>query len=468
MVESRHFPKRFRLIVWSASFLVGIAGGSLISQPVGHYWWGGAMAALGLALIVKRLSGLILGAAIAGLAGLILAAGAAAELTLPADLDYAGPTRVESVRFSQAPRERVILRLLAGPHRGADVRLLTYDWGFAPGSRVLIKMVVQPNIRRANAGYNILGTATEVGDVSWLSGPMGLDAVRAKVQRGIGASLPEPYASLAVGLLTGAHDEFDADFKQDLQRTGTTHLVAVSGYNLTIVALLVRRLGSRFSPQIGLWGAVGSLAGYILLAGASPSILRAAIVAALSLLAVASGRLTHRLPLLLVGAAILAAVTPLGLMYNLGWQLSFLAFAGIVFVQPLLEPWAKRLLVIGPSLGETLAAEIMVLPLLLRQFGIFSVVSLPVNAAVLALAPLAMGLSAMLAVAAIISVTLGRLVSWLAYPVLVAMVKPIQWASDLPFAALTLGKFPLSIMLGAYGVILVWLYTDWRRRVPID
>jgi competence protein ComEC len=283
--------------------------------------------------------------------------------------------------------------------------------------------------------------------------------LRSRMTAQVGSSLPEPYASLALGLVTGVNDAFDTEFKEQLRTTGTTHIVAVSGYNLTIVALLLRRWGNRRSRWLGLGLAVGGIVFYVLLAGANPSIMRGAVVAGLALLIATSGRVIHRSALLIMGAVVLTLLWPLGPLYNLSWQLSFLAFAGILFAAPLFKNILRRRLKgVGEALGETLGAEIMVLPLILYQFGVISVVSPVVNVIVLAVTPLAMAMSAVQAFASLLYLPFGRVMAWVTYPILWSIVKPIEWGSKIPFADFEISRIPLPYFLGSYIVVVGILY----------
>src|SRR6266540_3650937 len=181
------------------------------------------------------------------------------------------------------------------------------------------------------------------------------------MQQRVAACLPEPYASLALGLLSGTSDSFDAEFKTDLQRTGTTHLVAVSGYNVMIVAMMLQYLGRRKNETTGFLLACGGLVLYVVLAGAGASIMRGVIMAFLVLGASLMGRITHRLVLLLLCVSLLSLLQPLGMLYNLSWQLSFLAFSGIMFIHPLITPYLEsKFSMAGVLFGETMSAQILV------------------------------------------------------------------------------------------------------------
>lgn len=459
-------PKRFRLILVLIGYLLGLGVGSYFAWGVTEYMVYIALALLGLGFMVRSYwLGLVLLTLGSAVIGYSWAAYHVQKVTLPEPTTYHGLIQVTSVRWSGAPQQRVLATLLEGEYKGTSVQSYTYDFAYSPGTQLLVQTELQPSKYKSDRGRNVLGQANDLEVLEEAQPPSWLYAFRERLQLRMGATLPEPYASLAVGLLTGVNDNFDTNFKEDLQRTGTTHLVAVSGYNLTIVALLLRRLGQRKSRALGFALALASILFYIVLAGANPSILRGAAMAFLTLWATTAGRLTHRVPLILMSAALLSLITPLGMLYSLSWQLSFLAFAGIIFLHPVMSPLFQRALGnIGLSLSETLSAELLVLPLLLFRFGVLSVVAPLVNLFVLSFTPLAMALSAGQAIISLVSVPLGLLAAWITYPVLFLIVRPIQWSSELPFAAYPVEHFPFlyfGISYGLVGLLFLWL----QRRV---
>jgi ComEC/Rec2-related protein len=455
MIWFTYFPKRIRLITALTGFLVGITIGSVVGVDDKNYGISAFLLCCGLFLLIRSyglgLMCLSLGCA---LLGYVYASAALTHVSLSAPYAYQGQALVVSVRSSKPPQERILLKLLEGPKKGTQVRFYDYDWLYTPGMVLNLEGEITPSEHQQDRGLSILGTAKKITVTSKVRDPSRIWQFRALTQDRVGASLPEPYASLAIGLVTGAYDEFDPSFKEDLQRTGTTHIVAVSGYNLTIVALLLLRWGRRKSRLFGFALAVSSLLLYLILAGTGPSILRGASVAFLSLLALVTGRITHRLPLLLLSATILSLITPLGMLYNLSWQLSFLAFSGILFLNPLITPvFTQWFGSFGASLGETLSAEAMVLPVVLVKLGVLSIVSPLVNAVILGLTPLAMGLSFTQAVLSLIWLEAGRLFSWISYPILWLMIEPIQWSSQLPFAAYTISHFSWVYFAISYGLV---------------
>lgn len=267
-------PRRLTLLAMFGSFLSGVALGSLAFPNGWEYGLSAGIVLFGCALIGQKTTRLVCLILVLAFIGYSWAAYHADRLLLSDTFHYSGRVRVESVAFRRPPQQRVVLRLLDGQYAGANIRTYVYDWQHGPGTVLQIALSVSPSQHRSDLGYNLIGSASNVRGASVIATPNQVYSFRQRMQERVGASLPEPYASLAVGLVTGLNDNFDASFKDDLERTGTTHLVAVSGYNLTIVALVLRRLGQRYRRWLGFLLAFLGIALYVVIAGGNPSILR--------------------------------------------------------------------------------------------------------------------------------------------------------------------------------------------------
>jgi competence protein ComEC len=200
--------------------------------------------------------------------------------------------------------------------------------------------------------------------------------------------MPTREAELARGFVLGEDDEIDAATAQSFRRAGLSHLLAVSGQNVALLALLampvLAALGLGLRERL-LW-VMALIAAYVPLAGAGPSILRAAVMGALSVFAALAGRRTSRLYALAVAATVTLAVDP-GLGADVGWQLSFAAVLGILAVASPLRGWFEGLIGrvggLGRALAEgaavTVAATLATAPLIAFHFGEASLVSLAAN-----------------------------------------------------------------------------------------
>lgn len=304
--------------------------------------------------------------------------------------------------------------------------------------------------------------------------------------------LPEPQGALVKGILLGIRGDIPADLIADFRTTGTTHILAVSGQNLSIAAALVillgRRVLGRRHPVFALTFFVAVWT-YALLVGMPLSVLRAAVMATLMLAATLVGRQNSGLPALLGAAALMALLDPFA-PWDLGFQLSFLAMGGILFVTPLLllagrrafrreeiipEGWGAVLLDAGiTGMAAILGATLATLPIVVMNFGqhpftalptsIFALPALPVILLAGGLAGIASVLGAatagLLAAVAGLAARLGATVAYLAATWLITVV---QTGADLPLASV---KTPVVPQWAAwlYGASLAFVTVTAHRR----
>lgn len=249
--------------------------------------------------------------------------------------------------------------------------------------------------------------------------------------------IPEPQASLGIGYLVGQRRALPPELDQALRIAGLTHVVVASGYNLTILVRLARRLFARISKYMAAFASGGMVVAFIAITGMSPSMARAGLVAGLSLLAWYYGRKFHPLVLLPLAAAITVLINPTFVWGDLGWQLSFAAFAGVMILAPLGQAYffgTKKPGTVRQILGETIAAGICTLPILVAAFGQFSLVSVVANLLVLPLVPLAMLLTFIAGIAAVTIPAFAGIISLPATWLLTYMTSVAEFLSSQPWA----------------------------------
>lgn len=282
--------------------------------------------------------------------------------------------------------------------------------------------------------------------------------IRRRFAAGIQSALPEPLASFAMGLLIGQRATLPDQVKQDLLMVGLTHIIAVSGYNLTIILQASKGLFGRSSKRMATFLALALIAVFLLLTGASASIVRAAIVSVLSIAASYYGRAFKPLNLIMLAAAITAWANPFYVWSDASWYLSFLAFYGVMSLAPALgarlRPNSELPLLALVAL-ESISAEVMTLPYVLHTFGQMSFIGLPANVLVVALIPLAMLLST---VAGLTGMLLGPLAGWAGWPARVLLTYMLDVAhtlSRIPHIFVQNIAFSTAQMLLMYGVVIV-------------
>ena len=211
--------------------------------------------------------------------------------------------------------------------------------------------------------------------------------IRERAAAGLGRGMPEREAALARGFVLGEDEEIDERTEEDFRRAGLSHLLAVSGQNVTLLALLALPfLGALGVPlRQRLFWVLGLIAVYVPVAGAGPSIQRAGVMGALGVLAMLAGRRSSRFYALAMAAAVTLAIDP-GIATDIGWQLSFAAVLGIlILAAPLvraigswlgLGSWHRAL---AEGLAMTIAATLATAPLIAFHFETLSTTTLVAN-----------------------------------------------------------------------------------------
>lgn len=249
--------------------------------------------------------------------------------------------------------------------------------------------------------------------------------------------IPETGASLGIGFLTGQKTDLPESLFEALKIVGLTHIIVASGYNLTILVRLARRLFSRVSKYLSALTSIAMVICFVAVTGMTPSMSRAGIVSILSILAWYYGHEFHPLILLPLVAAITVAVEPSYVWGDLGWELSFAAFGGVMILGPLLQtyffgnaqPGFLRSLV-----GETIAAHLATVPLIALSFGTFSTVSILANLLVVPLVPLAMLVTFVAGVWGAVGIGLKMLIGTPATWLLGYMTNTAQYLSEFDWA----------------------------------
>lgn len=314
-----------------------------------------------------------------------------------------------------------------------------------------------------------------------LAGPSGPAGVLSQIRTGsadaLARALPEPQAGLASGILVGLRDRVDRDLAAAFTTAGVSHIVAISGWNIAIVAALVSvllgRFGSRTRTAIGLLAIVA----YTLVAGASPSVTRAAIMAVIGLTARAGGRSGPALAGLGWAILTLLLIDP-STVSDPGFELSGLATAGLIAWAAPLTGHLARWRVAGQglpgwlaqSLAISLAAEAATLPIVLLTFGRLAIIAPLANLVIVPLVPPAMAAGGLALGAGWLGaaglpqplVTILGLPAWAALSVMVWLVRS---AAALPFASVTLA--PPWNVIGA-GLAMAAVGGLTQRRAIAD
>ncbi len=294
-----------------------------------------------------------------------------------------------------------------------------------------------------------------------------LYSVSDRVQGVFSRIFPAREAALMSGLTLGDTSQFTKEFKEAMQRTGTTHIVALSGYNVMVIVSAALALFSYFlRRRAARWCAFFLIMFFVLLTGAAASVVRAAIMAFLVMYLTAEGRMRASGNIVAATALAMVLWNPRVLAFDVGFQLSFLAFLGIVYIAPRIQEKLKRrdLPIIPAHAGKagepcagsvkqafayTVSAQLMTLPFLVLYFDRVFVSSVIPNVLVVALVPLTMALGFLTAGVALLAPQISFLIAYLSFPFLRLETLIIEFFSRIAF-------FPISVNMGIIGAILYY------------
>ncbi|MFA6999656.1 MAG: ComEC/Rec2 family competence protein [Candidatus Paceibacterota bacterium] len=279
----------------------------------------------------------------------------------------------------------------------------------------------------------------------------------------INSVIPMPESDLANGLILGVRGGFDEDTKQEFIDTGTIHIIALSGYNVSIVANNVMKFFSlMFSITVSIVLGFIVIILFIIMTGASATAIRAGIMASIMLL----GRMTDRKYLagraLIVAGLLMIAYDP-RVLSDMSFQLSFIATGGVLFVTPKIMNWFRILPLrygIREMVASTVAATISVLPILLYLTGVLSLVSLPANFLILLIIPTIMLLIFITGIAGFVLPILSIIFGYITYIILLYMLSVIHFFGSLSFASISIQSFPLVLTILIYFFLLWWVFKN--------
>jgi len=283
--------------------------------------------------------------------------------------------------------------------------------------------------------------------------------IRSNLKSRIFEYLSEPQASLLAGVTLGAKEDLPKDFYESLRKTGTVHVVVVSGYNISVVAGLMIGLSRFIRRQLAIVLALLAITFYTLLVGADPPAVRAAVMGSLAFTAVFLGRQRFSLYSLLLAAAIMTFVRPL-VLADIGFQLSFLATAGIIlFRERILNSLKFLPKAFNDDLSTTLAAQSLVVPVIFYHFGSVSAISPVANAIVLWTIPLATIAGFIFLAASYVIPFVATIISWVIWAILTFFVILVEASSKISFTQLTFTPkeiLPLIIYYSLLGGLIIY------------
>lgn len=286
---------------------------------------------------------------------------------------------------------------------------------------------------------------------------------------GIQSVLPEPESSLATGILIGDQRSVGPALQQDFQRASLTHILVLSGYNITVVVdwlfLIVR-----YAPRIVQGSSVIALTFvFVVLSGGASSAVRAALMTSIVLVARMYAREFNALRALGAVSVCMVLWQPLVLWYDPSFQLSCLAILGLIMYGPICArvlwcvptPWGLREII-----ASTCATQLFVAPFLMMTSGTISIVAIPANVTVLTSMPFAMASSFVAGIAGMVLGSYGVIGAVPAYGALRYILEVTQWWASLSFATVPIQNGSWYGVYAWYaGLMIVWLYT---KHEPVE
>ncbi len=291
----------------------------------------------------------------------------------------------------------------------------------------------------------------------------GLASLRRRLDRAIDHALPQPHAGLLSAVLLGVRSDIPASVMNDLRGSGLIHLIAISGYNVTLLAIVIRRAAGFALGRRGVWVAIALLPLYAILVGGDPPVVRATIMAELVLVAWLLGRESDLLVSLAVTGAAMVFLDP-AILFDPGFQLSFVATAGLALLAPRI---ADRLTAMPRVLAEliaiTVSAQLLVTPLLILHFGNVSLTAVPANILTVGFSPWVMLTGIVVMFWSLFALPALEFVTWAAWAPIEYLLRIAAFAGDTGLARVRVPSVP------GWSVSIAYLLTAgmlWRLGRP--
>lgn len=325
---------------------------------------------------------------------------------------------------------------------------------------------------------------TETLDTGKGSKPLAwIYSLRNRFSQSLSLALPEPQGSLAQGIFLGLRSNIPYSLRQAFSRTGTAHLLAISGLHLSIIIGMLLSagiwlFGRRYSIYI--WLALLAIWLYALVTGMRPPIIRGAIMGTMFLIAEYLGRQRSALTALGFAAAVMVGIQP-QILWTTSFQLSFLAMAGLVLLFPYLQTWGRKRVaaavstegtaaslcnIAADSFTVTLAAILATWPVIAYNFSIVSFVGLPATFLSLLALPGIIITAALVSAAGLFAPLLAQILGWVAWLFLSYLILIVRVFDALPFSSTETGSFNTWQIWCYYGLLAVAMTTiNYRKQL---
>ena len=272
-------------------------------------------------------------------------------------------------------------------------------------------------------------------------------------------TLPSPSSGLLIGIIFGIKEQMPKDFADNLRTTGVFHVIAASGMNVTLIGGFISSFLAFFlKRQIAIALSILGIIFYAVLAGLEASIIRAGIMGILVFSAQIMGRQTLAVIGLFLAGFVMLFIDP-GLISDIGFQLSFTATLGILYIKPLFQKKEGS----TSNVLTTIAAQLATLPILLANFGTYSIYSVLVNGLILWTVPILMAIGGIGAIIGLIFTPLGQLIIYLCYPLLIYFEKIVDFFGRMG-GVITIQTLSWQFIAGYYCLLSSILLVFRRKK----
>ncbi len=307
--------------------------------------------------------------------------------------------------------------------------------------------------------------------ISVLSGGHGspiksfLFGIRDSFIKNINKVISKPESALLSGILLGDKSGMSKDLQNMFRIAGLSHIVVLSGYNITIVSDAIMKMLAFLPRLFSLsFGAIGIIL-FVVLSGASSTAIRAGIMALIVIL----GDFFHKKysagRALLVAIVIMLAINPKLLVFDVSFELSCLATFAVIYISPVMKRKFKFVpdkFGLRETVSSTISAQFFVLPLILYKMGMLSFVALPANILVSPIVPATMLFGFLTGVSGFVFPAFSTMFSWISFFLLAYVIKISEFFASLPFSWIFLGWFSAPVMFLTYFLIMSWFFTRQR------
>jgi len=285
--------------------------------------------------------------------------------------------------------------------------------------------------------------------------------IKERLRTSIYQNISPPQSTVLGAMILGDKSRLSADLKEKLSLAGVRHITAVSGMHVSIItsALLVLFMGLGLWKKQAFWLTIALISFFIVMTGLQPSAIRAGIMGSMFLLASYLGRQNFSSRAVVFAAVLMLLMNPLLLRLDVGFQLSFLAMMGIIYLMPLLQAKLKfipeeKLFNLRSITAMTLSAQIFTLPILVYNFGHVSLLAPLTNILIVPVLPLVMGLGFVFGLSGIIFQPLGWILSWPAWLFLTYITTIVGTVNQIPRASLTIENVHWAWLILAYLILV--------------